>query len=380
MIYFDHSATTPLDPRVLSKMLPYWTEFYGNPSSLHEIGRAAADALKQSSERISQVLNCQPDEIIYTSGGTESNNMALRGVAHAMKQRGRGKHLITSASEHHAVLNVMEELLAEGFELTILPVNRYGQVSAEQVSQALRDDTILVSLIYANNEVGSINPIAEIGAGLRQHQARFHVDAVQAAGLLPLNVQCLQIDLLSLSGHKFYGPKGIGLLYCRRITPLQPQILGGGQQQHRRSGTEPVPLIVGLAEALCLAESERESTVSRLTELRDTLTTGILRLLPNAELTGHPTERLAGHSSFALERYNGDAILLDLNEMGFAASGGSTCTTGQQEPSHVLQAMGIRDERLMGQVRFVLGKSNNQAEIAAFLAQLPSILERNPSV
>lgn len=374
-IYLDHSASTPTDPRVLAAMQPYWNA--ANPSSLHEAGRAAAEALKTASTKISQVLNCHADEIIYTSGGTESNNLALRGIAQAMKKRGRGQHLITTATEHHAVLNVMEALAEEGFDITILPVNRYGQVSAEQVAQALREDTLLVSVIYANNEVGSINPIAEIGAVLRQHQARFHVDAVQAAGLLPLDVQALGVDLLSLSGHKFYAPKGIGLLYSRRATPLQPQILGGGQQQHRRSGTEPVPLIVGLAEGLCLAESERQTTVSRLSELRDYLVTGILRLLPTAELTGHPQARLAGHSSFALESLNGDALLLDLNELGFGASGGSACTTGQQEPSHVLQAMGISDERLMGQVRFVLGKSNTKSEIDAFLQALPSILERN---
>jgi len=380
MIYLDHSASTKTDKRVIEKMLPYWTEFYGNPSSLHEAGRAAAEALKDSSLRISRVLNCHEDEIIYTSGGTESNNLALRGVAEAMKKRGRGKHLITTASEHHAVLEVMQELAEEGFELTILPVNRYGQISAEQVAEALREDTILVSVIYANNEVGSINPIAEIGELLRKHPARFHVDAVQAAGLLPLDVEALQVDLLSLSAHKFYGPKGIGLLYSRRVTPLQPQMLGGGQQQHRRSGTEPVPLIVGLAEALCIAEQERESTVPYLSELRDYLIAGIQKLLPSAELTGHPTERLAGHSSFALEGLNGDAILLDLNEMGFAASGGSACTTGQQEPSHVLQAMGLSDVHLMGQVRFVLGKSNTKAEIDSFLHHLPSILARNPTI
>jgi cysteine desulfurase len=376
-VYLDHSATTPTDPRVVAKMMPYWTEQFGNPSSLHEAGRAAKEALEDSRQRISRVLNCQEDEIIFTSGGTESNNLALRGVAHAMRKRGRGKHLITTATEHHAVLEVMQELAEEGFELTILPVNRYGQVTTEQVQAALREDTILVSVIYANNEVGSINPIAEIGAILKPHQARFHVDAVQAAGLLPLDVQALQVDLLSLSAHKFYGPKGIGLLYSRRVTPLQPQMLGGGQQQHRRSGTEPIPLIVGLAEALCLAEQEREASVEHLTQLRNYLIAGLHALLPTAELTGHPTERLAGHTSFVLEHLNGDAILLDLNELGFGASGGSACTTGQQEPSHVLQAMAVDEERLMGQVRFVLGKSNTKAQVDAFLYQLGQVIQRN---
>ncbi len=376
-VYLDHSATTPTDPRVVAKMQPYWSQFFGNPSSLHEAGRAASEALEQASQTISRVLNCHVDEIIFTSGGTESNNLALRGVARAMQRRGRGKHIITTATEHHAVLHVVEELAEDGFDVTILPVNHDGQVTAQQIAEALRDDTILVSVIYANNEVGSINPIAEIGALLKKHQAKFHVDAVQAPGLLSLDVQQLNVDLLSLSAHKFYGPKGVGLLYMKRATPLHAQMVGGGQQNHRRSGTEPVPLIVGMAEALCLAETEREPTVAKLTKLRQHLIQGIYGLLPTAQLTGHPTERLAGHTSFALEHLNGDAVLLDLNEMGFAASGGSACTTGEQEPSHVLVAMHVPEDRLMGQVRFVLGKSNTSQQIDVFLHHLSVIVQRN---
>jgi cysteine desulfurase len=376
-VYLDHSATTPTDLRVVAKMQPYWTQFFGNSSSLHEAGRAASEALEQAQQTISCVLNCHSDEIIFTSGGTESNNLALRGVARAMQRRGRGKHIITTATEHHAVLHVVEELAEDGFDVTILPVNQFGQVTAQQVAAALRDDTILVSVMYANNEVGSINPIAEIGALLKKHQAKFHVDAVQAAGLLSLDVQALNANLLSLSAHKFYGPKGVGLLYMKRATPLQAQMVGGGQQNYRRSGTEPVPLIVGMAEALCLAETERATTVAMLTELRNRLIAGVYDLLPMAQLTGHPTERLAGHASFTLDRLNGDAILLDLNEMGFAASGGSACTTGEQEPSHVLVAMGVPDDRLMGQVRFVLGKSNTPAQIDDFLHHLSVIVQRN---
>jgi cysteine desulfurase len=375
MIYLDHSATTPTDPRVVEKMLPYFTQHFGNPSSLHNLGKAAADEINKARATIATILNCAADEIVFTSGGTESNNLALRGVAQAMKQRGRGNHIITTATEHHAVIEVVEELGADGFDITILPVDKYGRVSVEQVENALRKDTVLVSVMYANNEVGTVNPIAEIGTLLKSRRVRFHVDAVQAPGLLPLDVQALHVDLLSLSAHKFYGPKGAGFLYVRRATPLAAQIVGGGQQGHRRSGTEAVPLIVGLAEALRLAESERENTVAKLTPMRDQLITAILETLP-ATLTGHPTERLAGHTSFTLQALNGDAILLDMNEMGFAASGGSACTTGQQEPSHVLTAMGIEPDLLMGQVRFVLGKANTPEQIEAFLYHLRAIVSR----
>jgi cysteine desulfurase len=375
MIYLDHSATTPTDPRVVEKMLPYWTQHFGNPSSLHNLGKAAADEINKARSAIAAVLNCEADEIVFTSGGTESNNLALRGVAQAMKQRGRGNHIITTATEHHAVIEVVEELEAEGFDVTTLPVDQYGRVSVEQMENALRKDTVLVSVMYANNEVGTVNPIAEIGALLKSRRVRFHVDAVQASGLLPLDVKALNVDLLSLSAHKFYGPKGIGLLYVRRATPLAAQIVGGGQQGHRRSGTEAVPLIVGLAEALRLAESERVETVTKLTPMRDGLIKAIIETLP-VTLTGHPTERLAGHTSFTLQSLNGDAILLDLNEVGFAASGGSACTTGQQEPSHVLVALGIEPDLLMGQVRFVLGKSNTPEQIEAFLYHLRAIVSR----
>ena len=377
VIYLDHSATTPTDPRVVQAMLPYWTELYGNPSSLHSAGQAAADALERASATIAGVLNCQPSEVIFTSGGTESDNLALRGVAAALRARGRGSHIITTAAEHHAVIDTAQALIDEGFEVTFLPVDADGRVTAAQVAAALRDDTILVSVIYANNEVGSVNPIAEIGAVLRGRRIPFHVDAVQAAGLLSLDVQALNVDLLSLSAHKFYGPKGIGLLYTRRSTPLKPEIVGGTQQAHRRAGTEPVPLIVGLAEALRLAEAERAETVARLVPLRDHLIQQVLALIPEAALTGHPTERLPGHTSFAMLGLNGDSILLDLNEVGIGASGGSACTTGQQEPSHVLTAMGVDPDRLMGQMRFVLGKHSTQANVDRLLYHLTALVQRH---
>ncbi len=376
-IYLDHSATTATDPRVVEAMIPYWTTVFGNPSSLHQVGKSAKAALNQAWETVAGVFNCDAGEIIFTSGGTESDNLALRGVAEAMSARGRGKHIITTAVEHHAVMDVAKELAEKGFEVTFLPVDEYGRVTVQQVVEALRPDTVLVSVIYANNEVGTINPIAEIGAELRKRRVPFHVDAVQAPGLLSLDVKALNVDLLSISGHKFYGPKGIGALYIRRAVALTPQMVGGGQQNHRRGGTEPVASIVGLAEALRLAEAERPETVARLIPLRDKLINGILKTIPEAQLTGHPTERLPGHSSFTMRKFNGDSILLDLNEVGIGASGGSACTTGQQEPSHVLVAMGVDPDHLMGQMRFVLGKHSTSEEVDRLLYHLVPIVERH---
>lgn len=380
MIYLDHSATTPTDRRVVDAMLPHLLNDFGNPSSLHKIGKAAEATLEAARETVATVLNCYPAgpaEILFTSGGTESNNLALRGVAYAQRARGRGNHIITTAVEHHAVLDVAKALAEEGFDVTFLPVDEYGRVTAEQVMTALRPDTILVSIMYANNEVGTINPIAEIGAALKARRIPFHVDAVQAPGLLPLDVKALNVDLMSLSAHKFYGPKGIGLLYVRRAVPMRPQMLGGNQQAHRRAGTEPVPLIVGLAEALRLAEAEREATTTRLRPLRDKLINGVLTSIPEAALTGHPTERLPGHASIAMQGLNGDSLLLDLNEVGIAASGGSACTTGQQEPSHVLTAMGVHEDRLIGQMRFVLGKHSTEEDVDRLLYHLAALAARH---
>lgn len=381
-IYLDHSATTPADLRVVEAMQPYWTEIFGNASSLHRTGKLAEAAMQQAKETIATVLNCEaggPSEIVFTSGGTEADNLALKGVACAMRGRGRGNHIITTSIEHHAVLDVAEELESDGFDVTFLPVDAYGRVTPQQVVDAMRDDTILVSIIYANNEVGTVNPIAEIGAAIKAKNRRvpFHTDAVQAPGLLPLDVKALNVDLMSLSGHKFYGPKGIGLLYVRRAIPLKPEIIGGGQQAHRRSGTEPVPLIMGLAEALRLAETERAETVARLTAMRDDLIYRVLETIPEAALTGHPSERLAGHTSFTMKFLNGDSILLDLSEIGIGASGGSACTTGQQEPSHVLLAMGVDPDYLMGQMRFVLGKHSTPEHVDRLIYHLKALVERH---
>jgi cysteine desulfurase len=375
--YFDHSATTPTDPRVVEAMIPFWTTAFGNPSSLHSAGKTAKAALGAARETIAGVLNCDPAEIIFTSGGTESDNLALKGIAYGMRSRGRGAHVITTAVEHHAVLDVAKELAEAGFDVTFLPVDSDGRVTPEQVIAALRPDTVLVSILYANNEVGTINPISAIGAELKKRRIPFQTDAVQAPGLLTLDVKALNVDLLSLSAHKFYGPKGIGALYVRRALPLVAQMVGGGQQNHRRSGTEPVALIVGLAEALRLAESERAETVARLIPLRDRMIREIIQTIPEAQITGHPTERLPGHSSFTMKGLNGDSILLDLNEVGIGASGGSACTTGQQEPSHVLLAMGIDLDRLMGQMRFVLGKHSTAADVDRLIYHLSALVERH---
>ncbi len=381
-IYLDNSATTPTDPRVVEAMQPYWSEVFGNASSLHGAGKAAEAAIQHATETIAGVVNCRgggPPELVFTSGGTEADNLALKGVAGALRARGRGKHVITTAAEHHAVLDVAEEMAGEGYDVTFLPVDEFGCVTPEQVVDAMRPDTVLVSVIYASNEIGSVNPVAEIGAAIKQVNRRvpFHIDAVQAPGLLPLDVQALNVDLMSLAGHKCYGPKGIGLLVIRRAIALKAQIVGGGQQAHRRSGTEPLPLIVGMARALELAEAEREETCARLSALRDELVERILVDIPEASLTGHPTRRLAGHSSFVLRWLNGDSILLDLAELGICASGGSACTSGQQEPSHVLVACGVDSDRLMGQMRFVLGKDNTGAHIERLVYHLRTLVERH---
>lgn len=382
LIYLDNSATTPTDPRVVEAMQPYWSEVFGNASSLHAAGKAADAAIQRSIETIAGVVNCRaggPPELVFTSGGTEADNLALKGVASAMRARGRGNHVITTAAEHHAVLDVAQELAGEDFDVTFLPVDSTGRVTPEQVVEAMRPDTVLVSVLYASNEIGSINPIADIGAAIKEKNRRvpFHTDAVQAPGLLPLDVQALNVDLMSLAGHKCYGPKGIGVLVVRRAIGLKAQIVGGGQQAHRRSGTEPLPLIVGLARALELAEAERAATCARLVDLRDELVRQVLANIPEATLTGHPEERLAGHSSFVLRWLNGDSILLDLSELGICASGGSACTSGQQEPSHVLLACGVDSDRLMGQMRFVLGKHSTAAQVERLVYHLRTLVERH---
>ncbi len=371
-IYMDHSATTPVDPRVVEAMLPYFAEVYGNSASIHRFGRAAAKALEESRRTVAAILGCHPTEIVFTGSGTESDNLALRGVAFAQRRAGRGNHIIVSSVEHHAVLNTARQLEEVfGFEVTYLPVDEYGMVNPEDVGRAIRKDTILISVMYANNEVGTIQPIAEIARIARAKGIPFHTDAVQAGGMLDLDVGRLGVDLLTLSAHKFYGPKGVGVLYIRQGTPYLPAITGGGHERGRRAGTVNVAGIVGLATALRLAQESRESENARLRRLRDRLIQGILERVPDARLTGHPTERLPHHASFVFKGINGEELLLALDVEGIAASTGSACTSGRPEPSEVVLAMGFPHEWAVGSLRLTLGKSNTDEDIDVVLEVLP---------
>ena len=380
LIYLDHAATTPVDPQVLAAMLPYFTEQFGNPSSIHQAGRAALEALDDARETVARVLGANRKEIIFTGGGSESDNLAIKGAALALRQAGRGAHLITSAIEHHAVLHAFEALEPLGFETTVLPVRPDGLVDPAALRAALRPDTTLVSIMYANNEIGTIQPLAELGAICRAHGALLHTDAVQAAGSLALNVDALQVDMLTLAAHKFYGPKGVGVLYLRRGTPLTPLISGGGQERRRRAGTENVAGIVGLAAALRLAEARREEFVAHCTALRDQLIGGILERVPHTTLNGHASRRLPNNVNIAFEYVEGESVLLLLDQQGIAASSGSACTSGSLEASHVLSALGLPYERAIGSVRFSLGHRTTAAEIEFVLEALPPMIERLRSV
>jgi cysteine desulfurase len=377
IIYLDHAATTAVDPRVLAAMLPFWTERYGNASSLHRLGRDAAQALDEARRTVADVLACQPAEVIFTGCGSESDNLAVRGVAWAQRAAGRGNHIVTSAVEHHAVGRTVAELVAHfGFEATFVEVDRYGQVDPDEVGRALRPDTVLVSIMYANNEVGTIQPIAEIGRICRARGIPFHTDAVQAGGWLPLAVDALQVDLLSLGAHKFYGPKGVGALYVRRGTPLWPVQTGGGHEGGRRAGTENVPYIVGLATALRLAHEEREAKNQRVAALRDRLIAGILARVPDAYLTGHPTERLPNSASFVIREIEIGDVLIGLDLEGICASSGSACTSASARPSHVLTAMGITSPDVYGHLRLTLGYENTEADVDTVLDLLPRLVAR----
>lgn len=375
-IYMDHAATTAVDERVVEAMLPYFNQKYGNASSLHSLGREARKAIEDSRGTVADILGCDPKEIIFTSCGTESDNLAIRGVAWALKNQGKGNHIITSPIEHHAVSHTVEQLEEHfGFEVTYLPVDHYGMVDPDDVGQTIRDDTALISIMYANNEVGTIEPIAEIGKIARQRGIPFHTDAVQAGGALDLNVDRLNVDLLSLSAHKFYGPKGIGVLYVRKGTPLLPTQTGGAHELNRRAGTENTPYIVGLATALKLAQDHREEHNKRLAALRDRLIEGILANIPEVELTGHPTNRLPNNASFVIKYIEGESMLLRLDLAGICASTGSACVSGSEEPSHVLLAMGFPPEVAFGSLRLTLGSENTEEDVDYVLEVLAPIVE-----
>ncbi len=380
LIYLDHAATTPVDPRVLEAMMPYFSERFGNASSIHTLGQESRKALDEARETVARVLGCRISEVVFTSGGTESDNAALRGAAMALQAT--GNHIITSSIEHHAVLHTCQYLESAGFEVTYLPVDRYGRIDPDDVGRAINDRTILVSIMLANNEVGTIQPVSDISRIVKERARSLdrtivvHTDAVQAAGFLDLNVKELGVDMLSLSAHKFHGPKGTGILYVRRGTPFLPLILGGGQERERRSGTENIPGIVGTAVALRLAEEERESVAQHCRRLRDKLIAGIQKSIPGVHLNGHPTQRLPNNVNFSIEDVEGEPVLLGLDMAGIAASSGSACSTGSLEPSHVLLALGQPADLARGGLRLTLGRDNTEEEIDYTLSVLPDLVRR----
>ena len=376
-IYLDHAATTAVDPRVVEAMRPYWTKRYGNASSIYQLGRDAHHALDQARQTVADILNCAPNEVIFTSCGTESDNLALRGVALERRHRAGKKHLITSPIEHHAIGHTVGQLEKYfGFEATYVPVDRHARVDPADVEKAIRSETALISIMYANNEVGTIEPVAEIGEIARAHNIPFHTDAVQAGGMLSLDVKALQVDLMSLSAHKFYGPKGVGVLYARKGVPFLPMQTGGGHERRRRAGTENVAQIVGLATALRLAYEESGEANGRIARLRDKLISGVLERIPDSELTGHPAQRLPNSASFIFKHIEGESILLNLDLMGVAASSGSACTSASLEPSHVLMSMGLPHEVAHGSLRLTLGKENSDEDVGYVLEILPGIIEK----
>ena len=379
LTYLDHAATTPLDERVLETMLPYLREAWGNPSSLYGHGRVARRAVDEARDMVASVLGCRASEIVFTSGGTESDNLAIKGVA--LARRNDGDHIVTSKVEHHAVLHTCEWLEKHlDFRVTYVDVDRDGLVDVEQVEQAVGPGTILVTMMLANNEVGTIQPIADLAAIAQRHGAAFHTDAVQAGGLLPIQVDQLGVDLLSLSGHKLYGPKGVGVLYRRRGTPLVAEAQGGGQERGQRAGTENVAGVVGMAAALRLAHQELAGRVEHARRLRDRLVEGVLAAVPGAQLTGHPTRRLPNNASFVFENTDGESILLNLDQHAICASSGSACTSGTLEVSHVLLALGLAPELARGSVRLTTGEAIDEAGIDHVLGVLPAAIERVRSV
>lgn len=379
LIYMDHAATTAVHSDVIAAMTPFLTQAYGNPSSIHAVGRQATVALEQARRTIAATLGRQPDEVIFTSGGSEADNAALRGIALARRAATGANRIITSAIEHSAVLHTAYALRDHfGFQVTVLPVDPEGRVRPSDLDEALRanPDVAVVSIMYANNEVGTIQPIAELAAHCRAYAVPFHTDAVQAVGKLELRVDDLQVDALSASAHKFYGPKGVGFLYLRKGTPFMPLITGGSHERGRRAGTENVPGIVGMASALALVESERPRENERLEALRDHLIGGVLEGVDGARLTGAKTQRLAGHASFVIAGVEAQGVLIGLDMAGVAASSGSACMSAAQRPSHVLDALGVGPHEAVGGLRLTLGHNNTPDDVAYVLEQLTSIVAR----
>lgn len=373
-IYMDHAATTAVRDEVLETIIPYFKEYYGNASSVYAIGKESKKALETARKQVADAIHAKPEEIYFTAGGSESDNMALRGVAEAMAAK--GNHIITTKIEHHAILHTCEYLEKHGFEITYLNVDAYGKISLEELKEAIRPETILISVMFANNEIGTIQPIAEIGALAREKGIYFHTDAVQAFGHIPIDVDQMQIDLLSISGHKLGAPKGIGAIYIRKGVKISPLIFGGAQERKMRAGTENIPGIVGLGKAAELAVAELEETREKLTALRDKLIQGILDNIPYARLNGHPTDRLPGNCNVSFEFIEGESMLLLLDALGVAASSGSACTSGSLDPSHVLLAIGLPHEKAHGSLRLTLDRDNTEEEVDFVLEKLPGIVQR----
>lgn len=373
-IYFDHAATTPTKPEVLDAMMPYFTQNFGNPSSVYTIAQINRKAVDDAREKIANQIGAHPNEIFFTSGGTEADNWAIKGTA--LRQNRKGNHIITTKIEHHAVLHTCEYLEKHGYEVTYLDVDEFGLVTPEQVQKAIKDTTILISIMYANNEIGTIMPIKEIGAIARANGIVFHTDAVQAIGQEVIDVKDLGIDMLSLSAHKIYGPKGIGVLYIRRGVKLCPLIHGGAQERGRRGGTENVPGIVGTAKALELAYQDLDRKNEKIRKMRDRIIQEILKTIPYAKLNGHPTKRLVNNVNFSFEFVEGESLLLLLDMSGIAASSGSACTSGSLDPSHVMLGIGLPHEKAHGSIRITLGENNTMEEVDILLEKLPAIVQR----
>lgn len=374
MFYFDHAATTPVDPRVLQKMLPYFTENFGNPNSQHACGRRAAAAVDEARDTVASLIGAKPSEIYFTSGGTESDNWALRGAAHANAER--GKHLIVSAVEHPAMISTAKELQKEGFEVTFAAVDEFGKVDLQKLKDSIRPDTTFIGVMTANNEIGTIQPIAEISALARERGITFFTDAVQAAGALKLNVKEPAVDMLSFSGHKFYGPKGVGVLYVRSGVRVGKIITGGHQERSMRGGTTNVPGIVGLAEAFRLANEEMAQNNAHVSAIRDRFIARVLREIPYVKLNGHPKDRLPNNANFSFRYIEGESLLFSLDLAGIAVSSGSACSSGSLEPSHVLLATGLPEGLAHGSIRFSFGKENTAEQIDIAVEKLKEIVVR----
>jgi cysteine desulfurase len=373
-IYMDHAATTSVKPEVVDAMIPFFTKHFGNPSSLYGIARVSKKAIDTARMQTAKALGAEPDEIFFTSGGSESDNWAIKGVAFA--NRKRGNHIITTQIEHHAVLHTCQFLKKEGFEVIYLPVDHYGLIDPVDLEKAITDKTILISIMYANNEIGTIEPIAELGAIAREHGIYFHTDAVQVIGNIPLDMNAQNIDLLSLSAHKFYGPKGVGALYIKKGVRIENLIHGGGQERKRRAGTENIAGIVGLGKAIEMATADIPGHNAKIRAMRDRLIRTVLDKIPNSRLNGHPEKRLPGNVNISFEFIEGESILLWLDDEGICASTGSACTSGALEPSHVLLATGLPVEISHGSLRLTLGDANSEADVDVVLEVLPKVVAK----